>query len=206
MSCCFCLRTTQPAPHLDGKHVVFGRVVGGEEVVVAVEELPVDNRHRPLNSVAIQRCGQLLARSKPRDKKKAKKKAVSSDSESDSEVEEKKRKKKKKKKEKKKKKSKKNKKAKREVGAPQSRGPSKAEAEAPDRRRTPREEVVRGEDRRGRDPRKKVKGRGAVRYMPPATRSRTPTPPHWRQEQRRTVPFEIHQRRTERLQEREAEL
>ncbi|KAA0203629.1 hypothetical protein HAZT_HAZT004797 [Hyalella azteca] len=57
-------RTTQPAPHLDGKHVVFGRVVSGEEVVVAMEELPVDNRHRPLNSVTIKRCGELLSRPK----------------------------------------------------------------------------------------------------------------------------------------------
>lgn len=46
------------------KHVVFGRVVSGEEVVVALEELAVDNRHRPLNTVTIQRCGQLLAKSK----------------------------------------------------------------------------------------------------------------------------------------------
>ena len=42
--------------------MVFGRVVAGEEVVAAVEELPVDNKHRPLSCVTIARCGQLLAK------------------------------------------------------------------------------------------------------------------------------------------------
>ena len=46
------------------KHVVFGRVVSGEEVIVELEELPVDNKHRPLHTVVIERCGQLVARSK----------------------------------------------------------------------------------------------------------------------------------------------
>jgi len=46
------------------KHVVFGRVVSGEEIVVEVEELPVDNRHRPLSTVTIEKCGQLVARVK----------------------------------------------------------------------------------------------------------------------------------------------
>ena len=49
---------------VDRKHVVFGRVVSGEEVVVEMEELPVDNRHRPLSTVSIMRCGQLVAKTK----------------------------------------------------------------------------------------------------------------------------------------------
>ncbi|CAL4101494.1 unnamed protein product, partial [Meganyctiphanes norvegica] len=98
--------TTQTAPHLDDKHVVFGRVVSGQEVVVTIEDLAVDNRSRPLQPAVVSNCGELvLQRSgkavKAKDKKKKKKKD-SSDS-SDSEVEKKKKKKKKEKKKKKKK-------------------------------------------------------------------------------------------------------
>ncbi|XP_042230150.1 peptidyl-prolyl cis-trans isomerase G-like isoform X1 [Homarus americanus] len=96
--------TTQPSTHLDGKHVVFGRVVSGQEVVVAVENLPVDNRSRPLQPSVIANCGELvLQRSiKPKEKKRKKKKEniPSSDSESDSEKKKKKKKKKKEKKQK----------------------------------------------------------------------------------------------------------
>ena len=44
--------------------MVFGRVVKGEEVVVAMEEQPVDNKHRPLHSITITRSGELLAKKK----------------------------------------------------------------------------------------------------------------------------------------------
>lgn len=42
------------------KHVVFGRVVSGEEVVTAIENLPVDNRSRPLQPAVIANCGELI--------------------------------------------------------------------------------------------------------------------------------------------------
>ena len=35
--------TTVPTPHLDGKHVVFGKVVKGWSVVVELENTPVDD-------------------------------------------------------------------------------------------------------------------------------------------------------------------
>jgi cyclophilin family peptidyl-prolyl cis-trans isomerase len=53
-------RTTAKAPHLDGKHVVFGHVVSGQEIVDVIEELPVDsNTNRPLKDVIISQCGDL---------------------------------------------------------------------------------------------------------------------------------------------------
>ena len=53
--------TTAPAPHLDGKHVVFGSVVQGMDVVRLVESQLVDPKtNRPFASVLITRCGQLI--------------------------------------------------------------------------------------------------------------------------------------------------
>ncbi|KAL7644898.1 UNVERIFIED_CONTAM: hypothetical protein RMT77_004715 [Armadillidium vulgare] len=70
--------TTQTASHLDGKHVVFGRVLSGQEVVVSIENLPVDNRSRPLQQAIISNCGELIMQTagqvKAKDKKKKKKK------------------------------------------------------------------------------------------------------------------------------------
>lgn len=57
--------TTRPAPHLDGKHVVFGRVVSGYEVVKVVENEPVDERDRPLRTVMIANCGELVLKLPP---------------------------------------------------------------------------------------------------------------------------------------------
>jgi peptidyl-prolyl cis-trans isomerase-like 3 len=42
-----------PAPHLDGKNTVFGKVIGGDEVLAKIEQLPVDGKHRPRDKVAI---------------------------------------------------------------------------------------------------------------------------------------------------------
>lgn len=42
------------------KHVVFGRVLSGQEVVVSIENLPVDNRSRPLQQAVIANCGELI--------------------------------------------------------------------------------------------------------------------------------------------------
>ncbi|CAG9856510.1 unnamed protein product [Phyllotreta striolata] len=63
--------TTQPAPHLDNVHVVFGRVVGGIETVRQIEFLPVDANSRPLQDAKIIKCGELIKQVKAKkDKKK----------------------------------------------------------------------------------------------------------------------------------------
>ena len=52
--------TTGPTPWLDGRHVVFGRVLEGMDVVRKVEDTATDKRSgRPLQRVVIQDCGVL---------------------------------------------------------------------------------------------------------------------------------------------------
>ncbi|KAI8603060.1 cyclophilin-like domain-containing protein [Dissophora ornata] len=59
--------TTRPTPHLDGKHVVFGRVVKGYDVVEKVENTPTDDRNdRPLSIVMISNCGELELKIPPK--------------------------------------------------------------------------------------------------------------------------------------------
>jgi len=49
-------------PHLNGKHVVFGRVVRGYDIVQRIAELPVDEKDRPKTPVTIANCGELVLR------------------------------------------------------------------------------------------------------------------------------------------------
>ncbi|XP_068731831.1 peptidyl-prolyl cis-trans isomerase G-like [Montipora capricornis] len=90
--------TTQPAPHLNGIHVVFGHVLQGQEVVLQIENQSVDDKSRPLNDVKIGNCGELIPKTKAKaaekkaEKKKAKRKqdsdaSSSSDSSSSTDTE-----------------------------------------------------------------------------------------------------------------------
>ncbi|KAK7051071.1 hypothetical protein VNI00_005183 [Paramarasmius palmivorus] len=57
--------TLRACPHLDGKHVVFGRVLRGfEEVVRKIEKVPCDSKDRPTVPVIISNCGELELRKK----------------------------------------------------------------------------------------------------------------------------------------------
>ncbi len=49
--------TTKKTPWLDGKHVVFGKVVKGMDVVRKVEANKTDGRDRPVKDVVIEDCG-----------------------------------------------------------------------------------------------------------------------------------------------------
>ncbi|KAF3932128.1 Phosphatase [Dactylellina cionopaga] len=51
--------TTVPTPHLDGKHVVFGQVIGGKSVVRKMEETKTDPSDKPGRPIIIQDCGEL---------------------------------------------------------------------------------------------------------------------------------------------------
>lgn len=51
--------TTADTPWLDGRHVVFGKVLEGYEVVTKLENLPVGGGGRPAQRVAISDCGIL---------------------------------------------------------------------------------------------------------------------------------------------------
>ncbi|XP_050562890.1 peptidyl-prolyl cis-trans isomerase G isoform X1 [Spodoptera frugiperda] len=205
--------TTQPAPHLDNVHVVFGTVIGGAALVRQLEALAVDRNARPLQDVTVTNCGQLV-RVSAKKRKQEKEEKEESDADSDQSQ----------KKDKKKKKDKKEKKKKRRHSS--ASGDEEETPEAPahplvstskiDPREIPDVPTNRFLMRGGRDqddrsdPRKDrermryrerehrsytrsgriIKGRGVFRYRTPSrsrSRSRSVTPPHWRQAQRRII-------------------
>lgn len=51
--------TTVPTPHLDQKHVVFGRVHQGKSLVRQIENTLTDSKDKPYSKVTISQCGQL---------------------------------------------------------------------------------------------------------------------------------------------------
>jgi len=58
--------TLRECPHLNGKHVVFGKVIRGyEEVVKKLAEVAVDEKDRPLSPIVISGCGELELRKPP---------------------------------------------------------------------------------------------------------------------------------------------
>ncbi|ORZ03418.1 cyclophilin-like domain-containing protein [Syncephalastrum racemosum] len=148
--------TTRPTPHLDGKHVVFGRVVSGFDIVQKLENEAVDERDRPLRNILIANSGELILKLPPgvqlkgkangaeEDSRSSRKRSRSvssgSDSETDSEEEERHKKRKHKKKSKKEKKDKKDKKKKKKrskrhsPSISRSRSPvSRSRSRSPDR-------------------------------------------------------------------------
>lgn len=53
--------TTVNTPHLDGKHVVFGKVLKGMGIVNEIEVMETDKSNdRPLKEVKIENCGQIM--------------------------------------------------------------------------------------------------------------------------------------------------
>ncbi|KDN50589.1 hypothetical protein RSAG8_01087, partial [Rhizoctonia solani AG-8 WAC10335] len=80
--------TVRPCPHLNGKHVVFGRVVSGLDFIKQISEMPVDEKSRPLKPVVIASCGELeliKAPPKHRDPTPGSRSASPADSDSDHE-------------------------------------------------------------------------------------------------------------------------
>lgn len=57
--------TTAAAPHCNGKHVVFGEVVKGQNAVDYIDNLAVDDKSKPLAKVLISNCGELVKKKKP---------------------------------------------------------------------------------------------------------------------------------------------
>ena len=54
--------TTVPCPHLDGKHVVFGEVIAGMELVRQIENQPTDAKDKPLKDCVVIGCGEIKER------------------------------------------------------------------------------------------------------------------------------------------------
>uniref|UniRef100_A0A0A9Y704 Peptidyl-prolyl cis-trans isomerase n=1 Tax=Lygus hesperus TaxID=30085 RepID=A0A0A9Y704_LYGHE len=49
--------TYQPTPLFNGRNVVFGKLVGGWEVLDAMEMVPIDHDDRPCSDITIRNCG-----------------------------------------------------------------------------------------------------------------------------------------------------
>ncbi|XP_025204776.1 peptidyl-prolyl cis-trans isomerase cyp11 [Melanaphis sacchari] len=228
--------TTQPTPHLDGIHVVFGRVVSGQPVVMQIEELGVDKNSRPLQDAKVVKCGELVLKSKI--KQETEKSASDSETSSGSDDDKKrKRKKKKKEKESKRKTEKKSDRLKEENdendaegqlhplvsvsnidpeeipagppnrflsrGGPSSMFLMKPQQQDSDDRPAKRRNRIRGVTKSGRI----VKGRGTLRFRTPSrSRSRSYTPPHWRQEQKKMITFNEFEKMEIERKEKEEEI
>lgn len=48
--------TTVPAPWLDNKHVAFGLVESGMDLIKKIESLPCDNKDKPKQEIKIIDC------------------------------------------------------------------------------------------------------------------------------------------------------
>jgi cyclophilin family peptidyl-prolyl cis-trans isomerase len=57
--------TSRETPHLDGKHVVFGEVVEGMDVVRKIEDVPKNSSDKPDVDVVIEGCGLMPSDYKP---------------------------------------------------------------------------------------------------------------------------------------------
>ncbi len=51
----FFLVTAEACPWLDGRHTVFGNIVGGMDVLDKIDAMPTDPRDRPVDDVLIER-------------------------------------------------------------------------------------------------------------------------------------------------------
>ena len=51
--------TCAAAPHLDNKHVVFGKLISGVPVLRAIENTETNLEDSPKSAVKIERCGDL---------------------------------------------------------------------------------------------------------------------------------------------------
>ena len=61
--------TLRECPHLNGKHVVFGRVIRGYDVIQKIAQVPVDEKDRPSTPIVVSNCGELVLKSKPKEEK-----------------------------------------------------------------------------------------------------------------------------------------
>ena len=51
--------TTAPCTHLDGKHVIFGEVLEGVEILDKLENLSTNQNDKPYQPVTIIECGEI---------------------------------------------------------------------------------------------------------------------------------------------------
>lgn len=51
--------TTVPTPWLDGKHVIFGEVMKGMEIIKQIENMQVNENDEPLTPIIVRECGMI---------------------------------------------------------------------------------------------------------------------------------------------------
>ncbi|ORX85371.1 hypothetical protein K493DRAFT_85416 [Basidiobolus meristosporus CBS 931.73] len=192
--------TVRPTPHLDGKHVAFGRVVSGfEQVVEVIENTPVDGNDKPVGIVMISNCGELELRLPPNVKVKTrnghaltgrasdeddseasarKKKATKeSESESSSDSEEERRRRKKRKSKKKKHHRKQSRKERDDSADSESEDESRGRRKTRSRRRTASPSQSRSRSPRRSRSRSASRDPSSRSNSPPSKRSRSPKNP-----------------------------
>lgn len=64
--------TYDRTPHLDGKHVVFGRVESGYDICQRIEKLRTNNQDKPHERVVISECGEIKPKKTEESKKEVK--------------------------------------------------------------------------------------------------------------------------------------
>jgi len=70
--------TFTKTPHLDGKHVVFGKVEKGHDVIRKLERLPTNHNDKPKKLVTVVKCGQLIKKAELVKKLEVKQEKISS--------------------------------------------------------------------------------------------------------------------------------
>ena len=51
--------TSRDTPHLDGKHVVFGKVVEGMDLIRKIEDVEKGASDKPVVDIVIEDCGRV---------------------------------------------------------------------------------------------------------------------------------------------------
>ncbi|GJJ08662.1 hypothetical protein Clacol_002881 [Clathrus columnatus] len=81
--------TLRPCPHLNGKHVVLGRVIRGyDDVIKKITDVPTDERDRPNRPVVIINCGELERRNVVNPPKEERGRRVKEENNAQSELDE----------------------------------------------------------------------------------------------------------------------
>ena len=57
--------TSKDTPHLDDKHVVFGHIVEGMDIVRKIEDVEKGAQDKPVVDVVIADCGEMPVQYKP---------------------------------------------------------------------------------------------------------------------------------------------
>jgi len=68
--------TLRDTPHLDGRHVVFGRLVSGFDVLERIAACPTDAEDKPITRIQITNCGEIRLMDEAEEREIEEKKAA----------------------------------------------------------------------------------------------------------------------------------